>query len=1079
MNSTLEQLRQLALKIAASDQETTPLQNYGSSPILATQADIIQLLEQASEVYMRDPHLGRGLAALAWAAVQNTNDSLLRARTALTYGRMLVRTEYPDAALNILQEARNAWTELGDEEQVAMSDWQIGVVWYLQNRYPKAVDILISAAGRLKAAGNHRDAACCRHDLTVTLNYQGKSHLAGEYIQSAIIFFQEIGDKVELARCYTADASRLQWLGHFEQALEKIAIALPILEKENLPLEQGIAHYTVAFMYMQRDTFSEAIGNTRQARRFFEQVRFARRIAHCENLLGGAYLRSLRPNEAIPHLETAAAFYAQHNLPVDLARGKANLGITHALLGNLALARQYLLAAIPLFEAANETHSVANCQTQLGMVLYREGRSEEALSYLEIAWYTWQQLDRPLFAAQCAMNLSLTCQLLNQWDKALDWLKAAFECYEAVNSTVGIIRAQLEMSRLYTKKGQLEIASGIAKNAVTMAQTNQADVAFCEQRLGDISAIQGDWEKATHHYANSKKVYTEIGMRINSLESSIAQGDSLRRTNPSIAQEILDAAQIKAVEWHLPDLAWRAARALAELARDEQDWIAELAHLEAAGRWLAAVRRRISQPNLAYSYFSDRLHLLERGLDVALQLNRPESAIFFNDETRSQCLAVQLERLPSLPAVSGDYETHLTAQRRDLMVELNMLERELSAQASIGQAFTSTSHHANLMRRHQETAIAYEEICTQLERASLRSQLEPGDISPVNIKQLQATGFHYLSFHMQNSKLVIFNITPESITMSARALSSLDRMALKTCASPNLQERSLVYGLPNAPLGNPDLSRQWRQRLFNLLIPQEARTRLTLDQPLVIVPHDSLYSLPFHTLQDPNGRLLIELTSITYAPSLALLQTLARQTGNSKQKDAALIIGIRNFNGRHPDLPYARQESATVAKNLSFPSILLLDDDATEVSLSGRFKKKGETNRYRLIHLATHGFSDAQFGRLAGIALSDRDLRLNDLQSLRLTAPLVVLSACETGLGIGQNEGGAGGVAGVFFALGARTVVATLWPAYDPTTQKIIERFYKLLPSSHSPVIALAKAQRDFIDLPLYYWAHLACFGVP
>lgn len=1077
MISTIDHLYQIANTIAANDQDIDYSPDQFGFP-RATPAEIDQLLEDALTAYWRDPHLGRGLAAVAWAAAQSYPDLGLKARAALAYGRTLVRAEHPNVALAVLQKARILWLELENDEQVALCDWQRGVALQLQNRYPEAVDILTSAAERLQIAGNWLDAARCRRDLTITLDFQGQAQLAGEHIKKAISYFQENGDIVELARCHVADAARLQWLGHFEKALKRIATALYILGKENLALEQGIAHYIVAFIYMQRDTLSEAIGSSHQSRRFFEQVRLPHRIALCDNLLGGAYLRTLHPKEAIPHLKTAASWFAQHDLPVDLARSKTNLGIAYALLGNLVLARHELLAAIPLLEAANETHSVANCQTQIGVVLQREGRYEEALSYLEIAWYYWQSLKRPLFTAQCAMHLSDTCQFLGLREKALGWLKAALDSYHSIDSTIGIIRSQLEMSRFFTKEGQLERATELAISARSNNKLSPADLALCEHCLGEISTVQRDWDTAASHFFKSAQTFSQIGVQVHTLKSQIAWGDALRHNDPTKAQAILEETQNKTAELRLPDLAWRSAAALAELARQSGDHEVELDHLEAAGQWLASARRRLSQPSLAQSFLNERIHPLERGLEISFELGRPESTLFFNDELRSQCLSVQLLRLAHRQPIFDHYGTSLAVQRRDLLAELNMLEHKLCAKAVGQEPIFFSSQQADLVHRHQETALAYEDVCVQLERAGFRGQIEPVDINPVNIKKLQSTGYHYLSYYLQKEVLIIFSITPGKITMSRRILSGLDQMALKTCASQQPQERSLIYGRPGSPIANPNLSRQWRQQLFDLLIPQEAIEEFLPDRPLIIVPHGLLYGLPFHALLDPNGRPLIELTSVTYAPSLALLQVIAEQTQEQSEADSALIIGIRNFNNRHPELINACEEAITVAQSLRFPSKLLLDGEATEAGLLSLTENEASIHQYKLIHLATHGFSGVQYGRLAGFALSDCDLRLDDLQSLNLSAPLVVLSACETGLGIDQSDGGAGGVTSVFFALGAKSVIATFWSLFDPHMEKIMTSFYKHFEEGLSPAIALAHTQRE-LDLPTYYWASLACFGLP
>ena len=141
------------------------------------------------------------------------------------------------------------------------------------------------------------------------------------------------------------------------------------------------------------------------------------------------------------------------------------------------------------------------------------------------------------------------------------------------------------------------------------------------------------------------------------------------------------------------------------------------------------------------------------------------------------------------------------------------------------------------------------------------------------------------------------------------------------------------------------------------------------------------FSIPWETdaLLDKDGRPLVEKAAVCVAPSLALLQALAdrRELGNVPNR--ALVMGIRAFDGRHAPLPFAPQEARMVSEHLDYPSVLLLDDEASGARL--RQKRALGRNRYRLLHLATHGFSDVEHGRLAGIALADEDFYLHDLVS--------------------------------------------------------------------------------------------------
>ena len=112
----------------------------------------------------------------------------------------------------------------------------------------------------------------------------------------------------------------------------------------------------------------------------------------------------------------------------------------------------------------------------------------------------------------------------------------------------------------------------------------------------------------------------------------------------------------------------------------------------------------------------------------------------------------------------------------------------------------------------------------------------------------------------------------------------------------------------------------------------------------------------------------------------------------------------------------------------------------------------GELRQYRMLHFATHGLLNNRHSNLSGLVLSlvdrkgrplDGFLRTNDIYNLRLTADLVVLSACRTAVGeVIRGEGLISMVRSFMYA-GAPRVVASLWDVRDDATSDLMERFYR------------------------------------
>jgi CHAT domain-containing protein len=151
----------------------------------------------------------------------------------------------------------------------------------------------------------------------------------------------------------------------------------------------------------------------------------------------------------------------------------------------------------------------------------------------------------------------------------------------------------------------------------------------------------------------------------------------------------------------------------------------------------------------------------------------------------------------------------------------------------------------------------------------------------------------------------------------------------------------------------------------------------------------------------------------------------------------------------------------------------------------------GELSQYRYVHFATHGMIDSQRPGLSALVLSmvdeqgkgrDGFLRANDIYNLRLGADLVVLSACQTGLGKEiKGEGLVGLTRGFMYAGGARIVVS-LWNVNDRATSELMMKFYeRMLKRGERAAAALRAAQvemwrRKQWQSP-YYWAAFTLQG--
>jgi CHAT domain-containing protein len=148
----------------------------------------------------------------------------------------------------------------------------------------------------------------------------------------------------------------------------------------------------------------------------------------------------------------------------------------------------------------------------------------------------------------------------------------------------------------------------------------------------------------------------------------------------------------------------------------------------------------------------------------------------------------------------------------------------------------------------------------------------------------------------------------------------------------------------------------------------------------------------------------------------------------------------------------------------------------------------GGLARFRIVHFAAHGVIDLEHPELSGIALSmvdergrsrDGFLSAYEIYRLRLSADLVVLSACETALGREVRGEGVVGLTRAFFHAGARRVLVSLWKVEDQATAELMREFYVGLSSGLPPAEALRRAQdalRQKRQAP-HYWAGFVLQG--
>jgi len=201
----------------------------------------------------------------------------------------------------------------------------------------------------------------------------------------------------------------------------------------------------------------------------------------------------------------------------------------------------------------------------------------------------------------------------------------------------------------------------------------------------------------------------------------------------------------------------------------------------------------------------------------------------------------------------------------------------------------------------------------------------------------------------------------------------------------------------------------------------------------------------------------------------------------------ALTRAAREINVTFNRLPHTRTEANSILKLASAAEEMQSFDFAASRATA----TNPQLSQYRIVHFATHGILNSLHPELSGVVLSLVDekgkpqngfLRLNDIFNLNLPAELVVLSACETGLGQEvKGEGLVGLTRGFMYACATRVLVS-LWSVDDEGTSELMSRFYrKILQENLKPAAALRAAQIEMLQdsrwKAPYYWAAFTLQG--
>ena len=280
----------------------------------------------------------------------------------------------------------------------------------------------------------------------------------------------------------------------------------------------------------------------------------------------------------------------------------------------------------------------------------------------------------------------------------------------------------------------------------------------------------------------------------------------------------------------------------------------------------------------------------------------------------------------------------------------------------------------------------------------------------------------------------------------------------------------------NSITDNIDLFKKTAFSAYKLLqLPPESRY-----QNLIIVPDGLLNFLPFEAL------ITTPSTTTNFAKMHYLLNDFRIAYNNSatfylegkpNSSSKKTVLGFFPvFEKTAYELTFSKTEMQSIKSN--FDGQFFDNSNAT----FDNFMRNAAN--YSILHLSTHATS-GDTETPASIKFYDQEILYSELYNLNINPDLVVLSACETGIGKLYKSEGAMSVARGFQFAGAQNLLFSLWKVNDYTTSVFMDYFYKNIKKDQSYFEANANAKLDFLkDKSIsnakkspYYWSAFVYYG--
>lgn len=785
------------------------------------------------------------------------------------------------------------------------------------------------------------------------------------------------------------------------------------------------------------------------------------------------------------------------------------LGRIYDDLNDAYRAERYLELALEAYRQfyPDRPWEIAGAHTDLAYFYLRKENYEDALRASRQALSIRMALDakqRPDSSgiAGSFTNISVAFEKMGELDSAMYYQRRALAWNQRLFPADA---AQLAVNHnnigyLHFLKNQYEPAETALKRAMQINQRNKDRLRLCDnlENLGNMRARQARYDRAIEYYHE-------------------ALGQLLSGLPPETPLQLPPVAAVKFEPLRVMNnlyLKGKTLRRQAEATGDGQ-------RLQLAGQHFDTIAALAD--GLRFSYLADdsKINLarktkifFEEAIKTNLSLHAhtgqqayAERAFELAEKSKA---IVLLEALKETRARQFAGLTEADRQReRALKQQIAELERNIY-QAQSGGA-SNVAQRQEWQRALIETYETYEQFIEELEARSpdyYRLKYDnqtPGVADLQNQAALLGEQQALLEYFVGEEAIYAFIIGRDHFAVKTLPLD----FAL-TAAVDSM--RQSIQQFMEAPEETLPVYLKYGHALYRQLW---APLAASLPEQVIVVPDDVLGLLPFEALLTRPAAselalneqpYLIKSHRISYHYSSALLyETLQRPAARETYDEVLAFAPSFEQRIQRPPTPAGgnpiADNSRAVNVRRGLQPLFFNEEEVERIGeiaaariYTGRDANKQNFRQmapdYRFLHIATHGLADDEepdysfiaFSQPADTILLDEVLLVNELYNLRLNAEMVVLSACETGVGKIQRGEGIISLARGFSFAGVRSIITTLWNISDQRSNDLMAAFYRQLRDGKPKDAALRQAKMAFVGkngqlAHPYFWAGFVPLG--